>query len=325
MAGRLRQVQVTGRVMSSCWAGSLENKLMKKTFLISAALCIILSSCGGQESTPAKLSSVTPRPISTATTTPTQTLEPTFTPTITPLPPYKAKQVIFDYNAAGGLSDFDFFFESDSFRTYSRIILYADGQMIIPGEVYKQKMLSPNEVNLFLSKLDAMGFYSLESNQAHDPTDKLYNFGNNYSKVYDAYLYCVLVNADKSRKLCVYEPGIPYLIPKMKQIINYLDAYDPAEMTPYYPDRILLGVENARNLYYDEITPVPAAPWDEKFPSLETPDRKMMYVDGDFAKEIYLLFSNAYERRIFIQNGKEYTVEFTIILPHEKVTNAAFQ
>jgi len=111
----------------------------------------------------------------------------------------------------------------------------------------------------------------------------------------------------------------------MKRIIDYLDTYEPAGMTPYYPDRILLGVENGRNLYYDEITPVPAIPWDEKFPSLETSNRKMMYIDGDLAKEIYMLFSSAYERKIFIQNGKEYTVDFTIILPHEKVTNAAFQ
>ena len=146
---------------------------MKKLFLLSTTLCIILLSCGGQESTPATFSSVTSRPISTPTTTLTQTPQPTFTPTITPLPPYKTKQVIFDYNAAGGLSDFDIFFESDFLRTYSRIILYDDGQMIISGEVYRQKMLSPNEVNLFLSKLDAMGFYSLESNQAHDPTDCL--------------------------------------------------------------------------------------------------------------------------------------------------------
>ena len=298
---------------------------MKKLFFISAVVCVLLTACSGQESAPTALPSVTPKPSFTATATsaPTKTPQPAFTPTptITPLPTYNTKRVIFDYNAIGGLSEFDMFFEPDSLRSYSTIVLYSDGQMIIPGEVYRQKNLSPSEVQLFLAKLDAMGFYSLDSNQAHDPTDKLYNFGSNYQRVYDAYLYCILVNVVKTRKLCVYVPGIPFLIPKMKQILNYLDKYRPAGMTPYYPDRILLSVQDGRHLY-DETSPATAVSWNDKFPSLETLDRKITYIDGDTAKEIYTLFDNVYAPKIFIQNGKELTVSFSIILPHAKVTNA---
>jgi hypothetical protein len=144
---------------------------------------------------------------------------------------------------------------------------------------------------------------------------------NNYQKVYDAYLYCILVNADKSRKLCAYEPGIPFLVPKMKRILNYLDNYQPTGMSPYYPDRILLSVEEGRHLY-DENPPATPVPWNEEFPSLETLNRKITYIDGDLAKEIYTLFENVYAPKLFIQNGKEYTVYFSIILPHEKLTNA---
>lgn len=286
-------------------------------------ICILLTSCDGRTITQTALSSVTPKPSPSLAAIPTKTPLPTISPTvtITPLPTYNTKQVIFDYTEAGGLSDFDMFFEPNGLRSYSRIVLYSDGQMIVPGEIYRQRVLSSSEVKQFLSKLDALSFYSLESNQAHDPTDKLYNFGNNYQKVYDAYMYCILVDADKSRKLCAYEPGIPYLVPKMKQILNYLDKYQPVGMMTYYPDRILVSVEEGRHLY-DENSPVTAVSWDEKFPSLEALNRKITYFDGDVAKEIYKLFDNVYEPKIFTQNGKEYTVFFSIIMPHEKVTNA---
>jgi len=198
--------------------------------------------------------------------------------------------------------------------------LYADGQMIIPDETYQQKILSPNEIKQFLSKLEALGFYSLESNQMHDPTDKIYDFGSNYERVYDAYLYCILVNTDKSRKLCVYEPGKPFLIPKMKNILQYLDEYKPAGMTTYYPDRILLWVQVGRDPYNDNL-PATSIPWAEHLPSLET-STPIMYVDGDAAKEIYMLFDDTNAGKVFTQNGKEYTVYIDIVLPHEKVTNA---
>lgn len=296
-----------------------------------AMTCIILTACGGQKETLTAFPSLTPEPSSTATAIATSTLtstptrvQPTAlpsTPTITPLPAYKTKQVVFDYNVTGDHSVYDMFFEPDFFRSYSKLVLYDDGQIIIPGEIYKQKVLSPSEVKQFLSKLEALGFYSLESNQAHDPTDKLYNFGNNYQKVYDAYLYCILVNADKSRELCVYEPGISFLIPKMKHILDYLTEYEPAGMTPYYPDRILLWVQLGRNPYDDKL-PTNAITWAEDLPSLETPDQKIMYVDGDMAKEIYMLFDSANAGEVFTQNGKEYTLYIDIILPHEKVTNS---
>lgn len=274
---------------------------MKRLLLLSAVVFIFLTACGEQKSAPTGLPSITPKPSFTATSsstvtatlTSTKTPQPTTppTPTFTPLPTYNTKQVIFDYNVINGLSDFDVFFAPDFLRYYSKIIIYDDGQIIIPGKIYRQKVLSPSEVKFFLTKLDTMGFYSLESNQAHDPTDKLYDFGNNYQEVYDAAMYCILVNTDESRKLCVYEPGIPFLIPKMKHILDYLDNYQPIGMIRYYPDRILLRVQDGRHLY-DENSPAIAVNWNEKFPSLETLNQKITYIDGNIAKEIYTLFDN---------------------------------
>jgi hypothetical protein len=187
------------------------------------------------------------------------------------------------------------------------------------GGTYKQKFLSPDEITQFLSRLETLGFYLLESNQKHDPTDKLYKYGNNYQESFDGREYCISVNTDKSRNLCVYEPDIQYLIPKMKSILQYLDEYEPAGMSPYYPDRILLWVQAGRDPYNDNL-PATATLWDEHFPSLET-SSPIMFVDGDIAKEIYLLVGGTNKGMVFSQEAKEYTVYIDVVLPHEIMTN----
>ena len=204
--------------------------------------------------------------------------------------------------------------------------MYDDGQMIIPpsegvvGGPYKQKFLSPDEIKQFLAKLEVLGFYSLESNHKHDPTDKLYNYGNNYQKSYDGRFYCIIVNTDKSGNLCAYEPDLQYLIPEMKNILHYLGEYEPAGMTLYYPDRILLWVQAGRDPYNDSL-PETTIPWDEHFPSLET-SSSIMFIDGEMAKEIYMLIGGTNKGVVFSQDGKEYTVYLDVVLPHEKITNA---
>ncbi len=300
---------------------------MKKTFLMSAMICIILIACSGQKAIPTAFPSIMPKPSFTATGTITLTTtktEPTKlspTQTITPLPAYQTKQIIFDYNVIGDFSVYDMFFNPDIIHPWSKLILYADGQMVIPGETYKQKILSSNEIKQFFSKLEALGFYSLESNQKHDPTDKPYNYGNGYQKSFDGREYCIVVNTQKSRNLCVYEPNIQFLIPKMKKILNFLDEYEPANMTSYYPDRILIWVQIGRNQYDDKL-PKTTIPWVNHLPSLETSNQKITYVDGDMAKEIYLLFDSTNSGKVFTQNGIEYTVYFEVVLPNEELTNA---
>lgn len=264
--------------------------------------------------------SITPEPSSTPSSTPTKTPRPTLPPlpTLTPLPSYQTKQVIFEYNVIGDHSVYDFFFEGSP--SWSNLVLYSDGQMIIPGETYKQKILSPNEIEQFLSKLESLGFYSLESNQKHDETDKLYNYGNNYQTSFDGRFYCISVDAVRSRDLCVYEPDIQYLVPEMKNILQYLDEYEPTGSTTYYPDRLLLWVRAGRDPY-DENLPPTAIPWNNHLPPLSARN-PITYVDGDAAQEIYRLFDSTNTGKVFSQNGKEYTVYFYVVLPHEKVTNS---
>jgi hypothetical protein len=316
-------------------AGSLQNKEMKKPFLISLMLCFVVAACSGQRNIPTIVSSSTPlansTSISTIVSTPTiiQPTEISVTSTFTPFPPYPNKGVVFDYYVTGNQADWDIFFDPPSGNIITRLVLYDDGQilMAVAGETYKQKVLSPDEFKSFLSKLETLGFYSLESNQEHDPTDKLYNFEGKYEEVgvIGGLRHCILVDADKSRKLCVHESYIQFLIPEMKDILQYLDEYKPAGMTPYYPDRILLTIQADVDPSIDH---PPAVFWDEQFPSLERgPNRftsgtsnQVIYIDGDMAKEIYLFFEGT-DTKVVSQNGKEYIAYLRVLLPHEKVKN----
>ena len=316
---------------------------MKKLILILTLICITLSACAGQKTSPAVFPSITPEPDLTATSTSTITLPtqppsaPTITPfplyqnipTITPFPPYQNKQVVFNYFIVGNQADDDPFFAPESCCTITRLVLYADGQMIVAGETgtYKQKVLSSDEMKQFLAKLETLGFYSLESNQKHDLTDKLYDYGNNYQESSDGLKYCILVNAGKSRNLCVRGPDeIQFLIPMMKNILKYLDEYKPAGLTPYYPDRILLTIQANIDPAIDN---PPAIPWNEYFPSLDTSivgrfisdtSNRVIFIDGDMAKEIYL-FLKGDHTNVVSQNSKEYIVYFRVLLPHEKIVN----
>lgn len=296
-----------------------------------------LTGCGGESYVPTVFPPLPPEPSSNATaaapskftSTPTgiRPTEPPSTPTFTPFPIYHNKGVVFNYLVSGNQADWDSFFDPPSGNIVTRLVLYDDGQLLIAGvdETYKQKILSPTEINSFLLKLEALGFYSLESNQQHDQTDRLYNFGNNYQESAGGLRYCVSMNTDKSRTLCVREPYTQFLIPKMKDILQYLDEYQPAGMTPYYPDRILVDIQSDTD---PSVANPPAISWDEHFPSLEyDPNRftsgtsnQVVFIDGAMAREIHLFFEGE-DMKVVTQNGEEYVVWIRVLLPHEKVKN----
>lgn len=309
---------------------------MKKLFLLSAVVSIVFTACGVQRNVPTTLSSPTPEPSSTPTATlnltPTR-IQPTellSTPTFTPFPTYHNKGVVFDYYVIGHQAYWDEFFDPPSGNILTKLVLYDDGQMLIAdtGETYKQKVLSSAEIKSFLSKLESLGFYSLESNQKHDPTDDLYNFEGKYEEVgvFDGLRNCILVDADNSRNICVHDSYMQFLIPEMKKILQYLDTYKPAGMTPYYPDRILLTIQSGLD---SSIEYPPAIPWDEHFPTLEKDPKRytwdtsvqVIYIDGDLAKAIYLFFEGSDSSIVVSQNGNEYLVDIRVLLPHEKVKN----
>jgi len=307
--------------------------LLKKQFIISVMVCIILTACSRQREISTVFSSLTPAVNLTATAVATPVLTSTqrripptelpFTPTFTPFPPYRTKNVVFEYYVVGQLSYFDIFYAD--YQELPKIILYDDGQLLINGE---QKLFSTDEVEMFLSKLDLLGFFSIESNQRFDQTDKLYDFGNNYQEVNDGLKDCILVNAERSKKLCFQEDYMQYLIPEMKSIIKYLDEYKPTGLTPYYPDRILLSIRPADPNSDNFPAAIPS--WDNRFPSLDIPSPRtylydtppsIIYIEGEMAKEIDVFITNSRSGGFFIQDGKVYKVEVDVVLPHEIIIN----
>ncbi len=300
---------------------------MKKiSIFLFLAICIFLSACKIQaqqtlaipSSTPELLATVTPTQTKvqlTATSSPTQTPVPTATVTL--IPPYPTKQVLLDYDVLGSHTPFDLFYTD---HAWSKLVIYTDGQLIIPSKQTKQKMLSRNEIKQLLSRLEYFKFFELESNQAHDPTDKLYNMGDQYTRIYDAHLFCVLVNTEKTRKLCAYEPFLDFLVPEMKSIWKSLDKFSPKGMSLYSPDRILLWVQRGRNPNVTDLVKE-SIPWKDNFPSLETTNEKIIYAEGATAKEIYASFNNEISFKVFTQDGVDYTVVIDVVLPHEEITN----
>jgi hypothetical protein len=301
---------------------------------------IILTACSGHKEIPTVYPTLTPEPLYTATVIATSTLtstptrvqptEPLSTPTFTPFPPYPNKKVIFEYYTSGNIPAGDYAFFQLFYAEYypeTNIILYEDGLILTGGG---KKILSADEMKKFFAKLDSLGFFSLESNQQHDEEDKLYNFGNHYFKSADDLEYCILVNTDKSKQLCALEHYKQFLVPEMKNLLEYFDEYKPNGLTPYYPDRILLLTRLA-DPNSDDMS-ANGTLWDKRFLSLDVPlqeTRKygylpvsIIYIQGDMAKEIYLFWENSHSHDVFIQNGNNYIVRVWAVTPDEVVINA---
>ena len=249
----------------------------------------------------------------TRTSTPTKTLRPTRTHTTTTtatptFPPYPLKQVFIQYGNRGDHS----YLGIDSVN----LVLYTDGQIIIskPSSPIMTSELSDQQMCTLFLKLTKLGFYEIETNNKRDQTDPLYDFGSNYEKVYDGLANYILVNGEEPKSLTIYEPYWEFLIPEAKQLFRFIEEYDPGNMMPYHPDRILMWVED-KILAFAE--PQKTLPWPEGLPTLKTSGPKIVYLDGTEAEDAFnQVFSKAYYG-IFIEDSQEYTVIAEPVLPHQ--------
>lgn len=283
---------------------------MNKTSMILWALviCFVLSACIDQDAQPLPLPSHAPKPLNTVTPSPTQT--PTAIATLTPS--YPLKQVLLDYTTGGYHTPYELYYADYGMEGWSTLVLYTDGQLIIPGKTFQQKILSKEEIDRLFSQLETLGFFSLTQ-------DKLYDFGNQEPpRVYDGATYCVVTAGERKQNLCAYEPHESFLVPEMKNVLQFLNNYQPKEMTQYFPDRILLWVRSGRSPYVENM-PDKTVPWNENFPTLETSDERIVYAEGDEAKEIFALFDKEVSTIVISQNNVEYTVSIDIVLPHEQL------
>ncbi len=281
--------------------------------IIAFLSCLCVTACSAQQTQPTFVPTQTLNPSATLkpipTKTPTKTRSQTQSPTPT-YPSYPTKRVILEYwiNGWPGI------FSDWVINKPSKIVLFSDRQLIISGNPFREKIVSEEEVNSLLSHLEKFGFYTIETNHKHDQTDPLYNFDGNFEEVFDGEFYCISVNTEKEQVLCAYEPFLNFLIPRMKNILNYLDNYRPDGMTVYRADRILLSINKGTDLLPEGYSP-PPVDWPDNLPSLK-PSR-CMYVEGENAAKIFLLFNYSIGERIFVQNGIQYSVYARPVLPNE--------
>jgi hypothetical protein len=290
---------------------------VKLNFMLILLITVVAGCQNSVLETPIVISP-TPSQLPTSTITPssTPTSPPSLTPSATPyptFPSYSTKRVIFSYNDIGNHSSFDVVLEGGA--TNSRIILYSDGQLIISGKPYQQKQLSGEEMNQLFSQLEAMGFYSLETNQQHDPTDLLYDFKGQYEKTYDG-LYLCVADIAKDRKICVRDHLREFLIQPMKDILRFLDNYEPKNMSVYQSDRLLLDIEARPPTWYFIENPEVIS-WPVNFPDIETDKWRLLYVEGEMANQFFSLYGSQNDARLVNANGIEYYIIIKVVLPHE--------
>ncbi len=234
------------------------------------------------------------------------------TPTLV-FSPYLTKQVILQYGNEGGFGEFRAILGRTS---YERLVLYSDGQLIISkDDQFFEKTLSPSEIEQLFFQMNKNGFYTLETNQNHDESDKLYDFGNQYQPVYDGPIYYLSVNGNKPRTVCYYGPYKDFLIPEAKDLFQYFADYVPGTMTPYNPDRILLAIFKDANLF-SATEQATSINWPSGLPSLETPEKKFMYLEGKNATDVFLFFRHSPNVTFLDERGNSYTVSIHTVLPH---------
>jgi hypothetical protein len=292
-------------------------KEMKVKFILILLTAMVVGCQNAVFETPTIILPTLPQ-FPTSTLTPNLTMTPfaSLTPSATPyptFPPYPTKQIVFSYSTSGNHSSFDVVL---GVSNRSSVVLYSDGQLIISGKPYHQKQLSSEEVNQLFSQLEVMGFYTLETNQQHDSTDLLYDFKGQYEETYDGLYICVL-DSVKDRKICVRDHLREFLIPSMKNILQFLDSYEPKNMSLYQPDRLLLNIMIRR---YELIDNPEVIPWSVSYPTIETDKWKLLYVEGEMASQIFSLYGSQEDARIVNANGVEYYVIVRPILPHEKLS-----
>lgn len=288
---------------------------LKYKFLALFVSIIFIASCNSQPTLSSVVISPSPfptaafSPIPSQTLTPTKTLTPSNTPTPT-YPLYTVKDVIFKYGYDGGDHGI---FDPLVNPQLPKLILYSDGLLLIDKDSFYQKVLTEQEIHSFLSQIEQRGFNTIDTNQQHDPTDKLYNFSNGYESAFDGRYLCV---SNETKRICAYEPVIDNVIPTMKNIFKFLDSYLPSNMTPYQADRILLQIIEGSDYIPQEYRPNQIE-WADDLPVLqETPT---LYVDGETATKIFALFDYSESWKIVTYNDKEFTVFARPVLPHEVI------
>jgi hypothetical protein len=182
------------------------------------------------------------------------------------------------------------------------------------------KILTESEMNELLYQLDVLGFHMIDTNQKHDDTDLLYNFGGRYLEVgvTDGSYSCLSI---RDTRLCYYDPYEEFVMHQVKLLFQFIDSYSPDNITLYEPDRILLFVSQGQDVYNQfEEQSMTGMTWSPELPKLNTHREEYIYLEGERAQNFYTLVGKSTKPMIFSENGIDYSVFSAVVLPHEVIS-----
>lgn len=201
-----------------------------------------------------------------------------------------------------------------------RLVIYTDGMMIasrVGDSKIRTRVLNTKEVCSFISRLELLGFYTLEDSRSTDETNPLYDFGSNYQQVSEGRFASLTVDLTNPKSVSFFEPYQKYLVRPMRKVVEFVETYNPGGFIPYQPDRLILFVRSGRAAEVDEN--VRARQWDLETPTLhELVQVPYSFLEGAQAVNVFSLLTK-YGTPIFIENDIEYTVTMRLIYPHEIV------
>lgn len=265
----------------------------------------------------ATLTPTAPPPPPTLTRTPRPTPTSTLTPSPTPVfAAYPWKHVWFKYTVSSPPEVASQFGLTEE----PLLVIYTDGMMIASragDSKIRTRVLNTKEVCSFISRLELLGFYTLEDSRSTDETNPLYDFGSKYQQVSEGRFASLTVNLTNPKSVSFFEPYQKYLVRPMRKVVEFVETYNPGGFVPYQPDRLILFVRSGRAAGVDEN--VRARQWDLETPVLrDLAQVPYSFLESTQAVNVFALLTK-YGTPIFIENSVEYTVTLRLLYPHEIV------
>ena len=290
--------------------------------LLVIIFVLIIVSCSSQQTANPKVTGTTlftetNMIYPTASFTPTLS-RPTKTLTLEPTEDvFISKKEIFNYFVTGEHSYFEGSYQVIPENEFPKLVIYEDGQMIITGEDVKQKFMTQEEVATFINEIEKFGFSNIQTNGKNDPSDPLYNFGENYDVIYDSPFYCVSIAQALENTICYEDAYYDYLVPQMKEVITYLNNYHPENTSLYIPEKILLYFSRVTD-FCDIPKDAPVYEWNSRFPDPEGGDYNQYYISSEMAGEIAKFLDD--KTSVYVNyHEKYYYLIIQYILPHENI------
>jgi len=264
---------------------------------------------------------------SPATITPIVTMTPEVIVTPTPFP---TKTVLIQYGIFGG----DGGLETDFYlgRDIPVFVLYTDGQLIRyqnDKSGFETAKLTLQEMCYFLTRIEATGFFEIQSDGLEGENSPIYKFDTPVS-FGDGFPHMIVqINGNKPGFMYIEIPYYDNLIKEVKSTIQLIKTYRPQEDTTYVPRHLLLWIEKGRGLALEsdipkewptDLTPLEQL-WENRIPNPNLYETYHTLVEGNTAEQIYKYFGNKLQGGLFIENGIEYYVIVRPLLPHETPDN----